>query len=341
MVKDYTKTVLVVDDTPQNIDVLVGILRDFYKVRAATTGERALIAIENDRPDLILLDVMMPGMDGYEVCTRLKANPETSEIPVIFVTARIDEDDQLKGFEVGAVDYITKPVSPSLVMARVSTHLALYDHNRSLEEAVRRRTHDLEATRLKVIQTLGRAAEYKDNETGNHVIRMSEYSRILAEAAGLGVEKSRQIQAAAPMHDVGKIGIPDSILQKPGKLDPDEMAIMRQHCEIGADILSGTDYELLKLAKLLALGHHERWDGTGYPGGISGENIPLEARIVAIADVFDALTVARPYKKAWDIEDAFAFLKDQRGLHFDPELVDIFLEQRDKILEVRARYRDA
>ncbi|QYK00918.1 response regulator [Shewanella psychrotolerans] len=333
-------TVLVVDDTPENIDILVGILGGDYKVKVAIDGPKALALARKSAPDLILLDVMMPGMNGYEVCKRLKQDPLTSHIPVIFVTALADVADETQGFELGAVDYITKPVSAPVVKARVKTHLALYDQKRLLEEEVKSRTKELEETRFEIIRRLGRAAEYKDNETGLHVIRMSHYAKLLAQQAGLPDKYCELIYNAAPMHDIGKIGTPDSILKKPAKLDADEWKEMQRHAEIGAQIIGEHNDPLLEMAKRIALTHHEKWDGSGYPNGLSGTEIPIEGRIVAIADVFDALTSIRPYKKAWTIEDTMNLIESESGKHFDPELVVHFCAILDEAVKVRDAHNE-
>ncbi|BCV33804.1 response regulator [Shewanella algae] len=328
-------TVLVVDDTPENIDILVGILGDDYKLKVAIDGPRALALAQKSPPDLILLDVMMPGMNGYEVCKRLKQEPMTSHIPVIFVTALSEVADETQGFDLGAVDYITKPVSAPIVRARVRNHLGLYDQKRLLEQQVRERTRELEQTRFEIIRRLGRAAEYKDNETGLHVIRMSHYARLLAQQAKLPDNFCELLYNAAPMHDIGKIGTPDAVLKKPGKLDAEEWRIMQQHAEIGAEIIGEHPDPLLQMSRRIALTHHEKWDGSGYPNGLKGNDIPIEGRIVAIADVFDALTSIRPYKKAWSIEDTMALLESEAGKHFDPELVELFKQILPQVIEVR------
>jgi putative two-component system response regulator len=334
--------VLVVDDTPQNIEVLGGVLDPHYKVKAALSGPRALaIAARDPQPDLILLDVMMPAMDGLEVCRRLKADLRTRNIPVIFVTAMNEVDDEARGFAAGGVDYITKPISPSTTLARVRTHLALSNQSRELERQVRERTQELRETRLDIIRCLGKAAEFKDDNTGLHVVRMSHYARILAVACGLSEHDAELIFDAAPMHDVGKIGIPDAILKKPARLDPDEWAIMQQHVAYGVEILAGRSSELLDMARTIAVSHHERWDGTGYPNRLAGEAIPLAGRIVAIADVFDALTSVRPYKKAWPADEAIAMIRENAGTHFDPTLVQVMASVLDQFDEIRLRYRDA
>lgn len=262
------QTILVVDDTPENIDVLRGILSDDYRVKAAINGEKALKIAFASPPDLILLDIMMPKMNGYEVCQKLKQNPRTKRIPVIFVTAMGEIEDETRGFELGAVDYITKPVSPPIVRARVQSQLALYDQNRVLEDKVRQRTAELNDSRLEIIRRLGRAAEFKDNETGMHVIRMSHYSYIIGKAMGMDDTEADLLLNAAPMHDVGKIGIPDRILLKPGELNDDEWNMMLQHPQFGASIIGDHDNELLSMALTVALTHHERWSGEGYPNRI-------------------------------------------------------------------------
>ncbi len=328
-------TVLIVDDTPENIDILVGILSEDYKVKVAIDGPRALALVAKSRPDLILLDVMMPGMNGYEVCKLLKQDPLASHIPVMFVTALSEVADETQGFALGAVDYITKPVSAPVVKARVKTHLALYDQKRLLEQQVKIRTQELEATRFEIIRRLGRAAEYKDNETGLHVVRMSHYARLLAIKLGLPDTFCDLIFNAAPMHDIGKIGTPDAVLKKPGKLNAEEWAIMQQHAVIGAEIIGEHDDPLLTMARRIALTHHEKWDGSGYPYGLAGEDIPLEGRIVAIADVFDALTSQRPYKKAWTIEATMELFESEAGKHFDPKLVAEFRQILPQVVEIR------
>ncbi|MBK1850915.1 two-component system response regulator [Marinobacter sp. 1-4A] len=322
------KTLLLVDDEPANLQVLRNILSDQYRLLFAKDGERALELARSEQPDLILLDVMMPGMTGYSVCETLKAESRTRNMPVIFVTALSGSEDETRGFALGAVDYIAKPVNAAIVRARVKTHLSLV------------RMDELVKTRLSVVQRLGRAAEYKDNETGLHVIRMSHFSKLIALAAGFGENWADTLLNAAPMHDVGKIGIPDAILQKPGKLDPDEWAVMQTHPEIGAEIIGDDGSNLLDMAREVALNHHEKWDGSGYPKGLKGTDIPVSARIVALADVFDALTSERPYKSAWPIDKATGLIREQTGKHFDPDLVEAFFQCLPAILEVRERWQD-
>jgi len=335
-------TLLIVDDTPENLDVLSGLLRPKYKVKAAVNGKTALaIAARDPKPDLILLDVMMPEMDGHEVCRRLKADPLTAKIPIIFVTAKSEVEDEQKGFLLGAVDYITKPISPPIVLARVKTHLHLYDQSRHLEGLVQQRTEELHDTRLEIIRRLGRAAEYKDNETGLHVIRMSMFCRFLAEALDMPDDWCELLYNAAPMHDIGKIGIPDRVLLKPGKLDSGEWEIMKRHAEYGAEIIGEHDSQILQMAREIAINHHEKWNGSGYPNGISGEEIPLSARIVAVADVFDALSSARPYKDAWPEEKVLDLLQQEAGQHFDPQLIPIFIKVLPQVRSVQGQYDDS
>jgi putative two-component system response regulator len=335
-------TVLLVDDAPANIELLDEILFPHYRTRVALSGEKALaIAFSSNPPDLILLDVMMPGLDGFQVCEQLKKNPDTRAIPVIFVTGMNELDDERKGLELGAVDYITKPISPTVVLARVKTHLALYDQTRELTRLVNLQTAELHSSRLQIIRRLGRAAEYRDNETGNHIIRMSHYARLIGQAAGLGEQAVEILFNAAPMHDVGKIGVPDHILLKQGKLDAHEWQIMRQHAQMGADIIGNHPDELLQAARVIALTHHEKWDGSGYPQGLVGSDIPLMARVIAMADVFDALTSVRPYKKPWEVAEAVAYIEEQAGQHFDPALIVPFKRMLPQMLEVKETYADS
>ncbi|MBR9884997.1 MAG: two-component system response regulator [Oceanospirillales bacterium] len=321
--------ILIVDDEPTNLKVLRQVFHDEpYRLSFARSGEEALALIEQEVPDLVLLDVMMPGMTGYEVCQVLNERYPSSPIPVILVTALQDTVDEVRGFELGAVDYITKPFAPAIIKVRVRNQLSLV------------RAEELRRTQVELIERLGQAAEYKDNETGKHVIRMSRYSSILARAYGFCDEAAQDLELAAPMHDIGKIGIPDSILLKPGRLTEDEFEQMKQHPLIGTEILGQSDSELIKLARSIALTHHEKWDGTGYPHGLAGEEIPIEGRIVALADVFDALTSKRPYKDAWSVSDAMGLIREQSGRHFDPALVTLLEQEMTAILEVKARWAE-
>lgn len=326
--RDSRPTLLVVDDEPLNLQVLRQILQQDYQLIFARDGEKALALAQAEHPQLILLDIMMPGLTGLETCQRLKQNPQTQDIPVIFVTALADDRDETEGFAVGCVDYITKPVSAPIVLARVKAQLSLVS------------AATLRETRLQIIQRLGRAAEYKDNETGLHVIRMSHYAREIALMAGMGEADAEELFNAAPMHDVGKMGIPDAILQKPGKLTPEEWDIMKQHARIGAEIIGDDNSSLLQMASRIALYHHEKWDGSGYPNGLIGDTIPIEARIVALADVFDALTSKRPYKEAWSIEDTTHYIVAESGKQFDPDLVAAFQIALPNIIEIRAQLLD-
>jgi putative two-component system response regulator len=332
------ETVLVVDDFKTNVEYLRDFLELEYRVLGAYSGEEALAMARAERPDIILLDVMMPGMDGYEVCRRIKADPRTEGIPVIFITALGDERDEAAAFESGGADFLTKPVKRIVVQKRVRTQLERLDQMRRLEEEVTRRTAEIDETRQQIIQCLGRAAEYRDNETGMHVIRMSLFSERIALAYGLEPQEARRYLAATPMHDVGKIGIRDSILLKPGRLDEDEMAEMKRHCVIGEKILGETDSPLLRLAALCAKTHHERWDGKGYPCGIAGAAIPIVGRITAVADVFDALTSKRPYKEPWPIARAAAEIQNGAGSQFDPAVVDAFARALQEILILREEH---
>jgi len=341
-------TVLVVDDTPENIDVLREILGDDYIVKVATSGKMALKIVAAQPPDLILLDVMMPEMDGHEVCRQLKENEASRSIPVIFVTARNEVEDEARGFDLGAADYIAQPISPSIVRARVRAHLALADQRYYLQELVAERTSELDNTNkkleqsyLSMIQQLGRAADYRDNETGFHVMRVGNYSKLLGSAAGLPESLAEQLMYASMMHDIGKIGIPDYILLKPAKLTVEEFEVIKTHAAIGGEIIGEQDAEIMQMAREVAVSHHEKWNGKGYPHGLAGDDIPLLGRIVAIADVFDALTCVRPYKTAWPIEKALELISSEAGEHFDPSLVKLFLSLEAEIRRVAIEYREA
>ncbi len=318
--------ILVVDDEPQNLQLMRQILSSDYRLVFATDGQKALEVAAKHRPALILMDIMMPNMDGYQACRKLKSDPELSDIPVIFVTAMGEIDDETEGFDAGGVDYITKPVKAPLVRKRVLTHLSLVH------------VQELEKTRLLIIQRLGRAAEFKDNETGRHVIRMSHYSNLLAEKIGRPKNWCDLMLQAAPMHDLGKIGIPDNILLKQGPLDEEEWKIMRRHPKIGSDIIGDHNSALLKMAAEIAMTHHEKWNGQGYPRRLKATDIPLSGRITALADVFDALVTDRPYKKAWPVEKAFELIQTEAGGHFDPDLAPAFLNCRESILQIKQKW---
>ncbi len=359
------RTVMVVDDTPENLTLLGEILMPHYGVRVASSGARALAAARIEpRPDLILLDVMMPVMDGYEVITRLRADPETADIPVIFVTALAATDDETKGLELGAVDYITKPVRPSIVLARVHAHLELKDardilrnQNSWLESEVRRRMQQNQMVQDVSMRALASLAEARDNETGNHILRTQGYVRVLCEhLAARGRHPSvltpdgiRFITMAAPLHDIGKVGIPDHILHKPGKHTPEEWEIMMTHARIGSDAIwraiqdedDRVALDFMYVAMEISHYHHEKWDGSGYPERLQGEQIPLPARLMALGDVFDALISKRVYKPAFSIEKATEIILEGRGKHFDPDVVDAYVARIDDFRQIALRYTDA
>jgi len=355
-------TVLVVDDTPDNLILMSGLLRDRYRVKVANHGERALkIAASEDPPHLILLDIMMPDIDGYEVCRRLKQDAATRDIPVIFLTAKSDVQDETYGFEIGAVDYITKPISPPIVLARVKTHLALKagadflrDKNDYLEQEVRRRTMEIVAIQDVTIQVVTSLAETRDNETGNHIRRTQFYVRALAQhlndhprfSACLTDRNIEMLFKSAPLHDIGKIGIPDKILLKPGRFTPEEFDIMKTHTTLGRNAIEeaerrlGVRVDFLQTAKEIAFSHQEKWDGSGYPEGLAGDAIPVSARLMAVADVYDALISRRVYKAGMSHEAALEIMVEGKGKHFDPDILDAFLEIREQFRAIAGEYAD-
>ncbi len=339
--------VLIVDDDPNNLELLGNILKSHYQLSFATDGHNALVVANKVKPDIILLDIMMPGIDGYETCRRLKGNTKTSKIPVIFITAKKEIKDEEYGFEVGGVDFLTKPVSESIVIARVRTHIEIHNQKKVLEKMVQKRTRQLSQTfeklenySLDTIHRLTRASEYKDEDTGAHIKRMSQYAATIARHIGFNDYEIKAILHAAPMHDIGKIGIPDRILLKPGKLDADEWEIMKQHTTFGKKILEGSDAEYLKLGEIITQTHHEKWDGSGYPKGMKNKEIPIEGRIIAIADVFDALTSKRPYKGPFSVEKSFTIIEEGRNKHFDPAVVDAFFAVQEELLIIKEKYKD-
>jgi putative two-component system response regulator len=347
--------VLVVDDEDRNLRLMEAMLIPLgYEVILAKDGEEALAKVQITPPDVILLDIMMPKMDGYEVARRLKEKEETRLIPIVMVTALREVEDRIRALEVGADDFLSKPVEKTELRARVQSLIkvkAYYDHmknyQRELEAEVAKRTEDLrkafdkiKVTSLETIFRLSRAAEYRDEETGTHILRMSHYSAVVARSLGLNETVVESILYAAPMHDVGKIGIPDRILLKPGKLDPREWEIMKEHTTIGGRILEGSQAGFIKLAQVIALTHHERWDGSGYPAGLKGTGIPQAGRITAIADVFDALTSKRPYKEAFPVDQSLAIIRSENGAHFDPQVVEAFFAVEQEILSIKERFRD-
>jgi putative two-component system response regulator len=356
-------TILIVDDSPDSITLLSSLLRDLYQVKVSTSGVKALeIADSGQPPDLILLDIMMPEMDGYEACGRLKANPKTADIPVIFLTAKTDTVDEAKGFELGAVDYITKPVSPPIVMARIATHLHLKrvsdflrDKNLFLEKEVERRTREVGTIQDVTMVAIGSLAETRDNETGNHIRRTQHYIRILAEklkdhpdfGEHLSDTAIELLYKSAPLHDIGKVGIPDSILKKPGKLEPDEFEIMKTHTTLGHAAIVAAEERLdsrksfLSVAREITWSHHEKWDGSGYPRGLSGEDIPLPGRLMAIPDVYDALISKRVYKKAFSHGEAVEIIEKGAGTHFDPRITAVFSEVSGTFSEIARNFSDS
>lgn len=330
--------ILIVDDVLDNIQVAMNILQeDGYELAFASGGEEALELLKTEEIDLILLDIMMPVLDGYEVCKKLKANEKTAAIPVIFLTAKVDVDSLSKGFELGAVDYVTKPFHANELLARVKTHLQLANANKELKhlnaalEIKSRLEHkrlldEIDDTQKEVINMLTRLMEVFSDETSKHIIRVAEYSRLMAHYYGLGDEDAQLIHAAAPMHDIGKIAIDSTLLHKAGKLTNKEFEIMSDHAEYGYRILQNSQRRILKAACIIAHQHHEKWDGLGYPQGLRGEYIHIYGRIVSFADVFDALINSRVYKSAWSVEKVCEYFAEQSGKHFEPKLVDIFLE---------------
>ncbi len=341
--------IFIIDDEPVNLKLLDKLLsKHGYTDLVLIHDPREVIEqYKGQRPDLILLDINMPYLNGFEVMAQLQALNDPLLPPIVILTAQNSKEYLMKALEAGARDFLTKPFDGYELQMRVrnllDAHLAhrmLHDQKNVLEEMVVERTEKLQRTQLQIVQRLGMAAEYRDEDTGNHVLRMSHISMVLAKAVGWSQKNCELILYASSMHDVGKIGIPDSILLKPGKLDADEWELMKTHTTIGAELLAHDDSELMKMAHEIALSHHERWDGSGYPNGLAGEAIPKSGRITALADVFDALTSPRPYKKAWSIDDTMALIKDASGKHFDPELVDIFIQQLANILAVRKQFLD-
>ncbi|QPJ64781.1 MAG: response regulator [Candidatus Nitrohelix vancouverensis] len=333
---------LIVDDEPNNVFLLEqGLSKGGFKNLRSTTDPREALEIYPEfKPHLVLLDLKMPHMDGFQVMEKIKEIEENGYVSVLVLTAFIDRATRLKSLQHGARDFLTKPIDLMETICRVRNLVEVRLLNESLESKVRERTEELNATRIEIIRKLGRAAEYRDNETGMHVVRMSHFSASLAKHMGFDEAHCELILNASPMHDIGKIGIPDGILLHPGKLESEKWEKMKTHTEIGGLILDGSQHELLQLAQKIALSHHEKWDGSGYPEGLKGEDIPIEVRIISICDVFDALTSERPYKKAWPVEEALDFIKGQRELHFDPEVVDRFLEVMPEILEIKDKFRD-
>ncbi|MBC3872330.1 HD-GYP domain-containing protein [Undibacterium flavidum] len=361
--QDAKQVILIVDDTPDNITLLSALLKDKYKIKIATNGLKALhIASIDPSPDLILLDVMMPEMDGYETCRRLKDNPQTNQIPIIFLTAKSQVSDEEMGLKLGAVDYISKPVSPPIVLARVATQLnlvrarnLLQDQNKSLEGLVKDRTRKLAKMQDAIIMAMASLAETRDNETGNHIRRTQNYVAALARqlkhlprfSSELTDENIELLYKSAPLHDIGKVGIPDNILLKPGKLTSEEFEVMKLHTNYGREtILSverylGESNEFLRFAREITYSHQEKWDGSGYPENLSGDAIPISARLMAVADVYDALISRRVYKPAFSHEEAIDIMRKGRGTHFDPDILDVFLKITDEFKEIAMRFQES
>ena len=362
MATGFKHTVLLVDDAPENIELIGGLLSLHYRVKVASSGERALKMLSSgDPPDLILLDVVMPGISGWDVCRAIKAQPHLQHIPVIFLTARADMKDEREGLELGAVDYITKPISPPILMARVATHVQLKqardllrDNNAYLTAEVKRRTAEISALQDVTVVALASLAETRDNETGNHIRRTQLYIEALVTALRphpkfadfLTEDEAAIIVRAAPLHDIGKVGIPDRILLKPGRLDPDEFEIMKTHTRLGHDALVRAEQAMpfksrfLREARDIALSHHERWDGKGYPDGLAGDRIPVSARLMAVADVYDALISKRCYKEAMPQSAALEIIAQGAGTHFDPDIAAAFLSISDKVARIAATFVD-
>ena len=347
MAKQYQE-ILLVDDRKENLELLSSFLVDKgYKIRSALNGTTALMSIKAKVPDLILLDIEMPKMNGYMVAKELKSNPQTENIPIIFISAHDDTEAKVRAFQSGGVDYIPKPFANEEVIARVKMHLELaaYQHNleQKVQEGLAEIQHlneDLELTQKEMTITLGTLMETRDDDTGHHVMRVANYSKLLAELYGLDKKSVDLIHKAAPFHDAGKVAIPDSVLNKPAKLDDDEWEIMKSHSMKGYEIFKDSTRPILKMAAVIAREHHEQWSGGGYPDGLKGEEISIAGRIVMLADVFDALTNERVYKKAWSIEKAVAFIKEQKGIMFEPKLVDLFVNEMDGFKKIYNELKD-
>jgi putative two-component system response regulator len=342
----YIADILIVDDTFANLQLLVNMLKgEGYKVRPANNGVMALQAVAKKPPDLILLDIKMPKMDGYEVCTTLKNNPETRDIPVLFISALSDVPDKVKAFNVGGLDYINKPFQFDEVKARVSTHLKLKAYQDRMEEKISQGIQEINGLNQEIINTqrelifmLGEICETRSHETGLHVKRVAEYSYLLAKLYGCDDNDADLIRYAAPLHDLGKVAIPDHILNKRGKLDPDEWEIMKKHSELGFSMLSVSQRPLLQMAATIAHEHHEKWDGSGYPLGLKGEEIHIPGRICAFADVFDALGSVRCYKQSWSLDKILQYFEQEKGKHLDPTLIDLFFKHIDQFIAISEKY---
>jgi putative two-component system response regulator len=341
--------ILVVDDEKSNVRLLEQMLATVGYENVISTSDplQTLPLYKAHQCDLVLLDINMPVLDGFGVMEQLRCEIKDDLLPVLVLTAQHSQDYRQRALDEGARDYVTKPFDANELLSRVRNilevqmaHKYMRHQNIILEQKVQDRTREIHNTRLQVVRHLGRAAEYRDNETGLHIIRMSKIAMLIGKAAGMTDSQSNLLLNAAPMHDIGKIGIPDDILLKPGKLDAEEWAVMKTHAQIGADILSGDSSDLMVMAHEIALTHHEKWNGQGYPNGLKGEAIPLAGRVTALADVFDALTSERPYKKAWSMDSAIDLIVQESGQHFDPRLVDCFLGQLSEINQIREKYAE-
>ncbi|MFQ5715933.1 MAG: HD domain-containing phosphohydrolase [Nitrospinales bacterium] len=348
--KFRTAKIMIVDDEPGNVQVLARILKwaKYDKVLTTTDPTKVERLYQEFKPDILLLDLKMPEMDGFDVMAHLKTIEPDDFLPILVLTAQQDRKVRLKALKAGAKDFLNKPFDTAEVLLRINNlvethqlHKQIRNQNKTLEEKVLDRTKELSESRLEIINRLARAAEYRDNETGMHIVRMSRLCARLGELAGLSPKECELILHASPMHDVGKIGIPDNILMKPGKLSPAEWEIMKMHPIIGSEMLSGSSSELLQMAETIALTHQERWDGSGYPKGLKGEEIPLVGRIVALCDVFDALTNARPYKGAFPVFEAMIEIESKSGILFDPHLVNIFKTDLPEMLRIISQHADS
>lgn len=341
--------ILIIDDNAMNLELLKETLESAGFIQITTLQDPLkLNSVLATQPfDLVLLDINMPVLDGFDVLSFIQQTLQNQTPPILMVTAQDDIDNRIRAFDAGACDYITKPFHRMELVRRVEIHLEnwvlkkqLLEERAQLERRVKQRTEELEQTQLEIVKRLGRASEYRDNETGNHVNRVSLISQALAQEIGCDQDYCELIRLASPMHDIGKIGISDTILLKPGKLTAEEYQTMQRHVEIGASILDGSSVELMQMAYEIALTHHEKFDGSGYPNQLAGEAIPLSGRIVAVADVYDALSSARPYKTPWPIEKIIDFFKAEKGRHFDPSLVDALIAIQPKVKEISRQYAD-
>lgn len=362
---EATAQVMIVDDEPLNVTVVRKFLQraGYQHFAEVTDATQAIARVYADRPDVLLLDLMMPHVSGLEILATLRSDPKMDSLPILILTASCDRETKAEALNQGATDFLAKPVDPIELSPRVRNALLVKGREDALEGLVAQRTAELENSRREVIHCLARASEFRDNETGRHVLRVGKFAGLLAQELGFDEAAAEQLQLAATLHDVGKIGIPDSILLKPGKLEPEEYAVMQRHSGFGKKIVSAMDPSeyaafvghaefgsvligecrspILQLASTISLTHHEKWDGSGYPLGLSGEAIPIEGRITAVADVFDALSSRRPYKDAFPLEDCLPILEEGRGKHFDPAVLDAFNARLEEIVAVQVEFADA